>query len=285
MEKIKVWRYIEVAFKCMMRPNKYSNTFPYNCGYYDGEYLNGDCWCTNPKTIIWGEALGTPICDNYTKGYFINPSEGYAATGLPDWTGDNIMWNLCEGVTTDFSKLTPGELLLIDGDHMGIYLGWWNWNGKVYNTFEVTSNTTIADGTGFGASYVTEDGRRLGHKDGAQFGTWNRHGKLSKWIDYTGVYDGIANDVLNEMFNPKQQEPAKEEKPIALDKDSNDSDSPFSDVSSTHPKFKHIKALFDAGIVNGYKDGTFHPDEPITRADVCIIVNKALRVVSDWVTK
>lgn len=285
-KKIKLWRYIEVAFRCMMRPNKYSNKFPYNCGYFDGTYLNGDCWCTNPKTIVWGEALGTPICDNYTKGYFINPSEGYSATGLPDWTGDNIMNKLCEGVSTDFSQLTPGELLLIDGDHMGIYFGWWSWNGKIYNTFEVTANTTIADGTGFGASFVTSDGKRLSHKDGTAFGKWDRHGKLSKWIDYDGVYDGIANDVLEEIFSPKPAESVtSDSEPVVETPETEISNSPFSDVPETHPKYKHIKSLYDMGIINGYSDGTFKPDNPITRADMCIIINKALRVVSDWVTK
>jgi hypothetical protein len=38
----------------------------------------------------------------------------------------------------------------------------------------------------------------------------------------------------------------------------------FSDVNSTHWAYDEIKAAVNAGIVNGYEDGTFRPDDNIT---------------------
>ena len=34
----------------------------------------------------------------------------------------------------------------------------------------------------------------------------------------------------------------------------------------------YIQPLVDSGIINGYPDGTFKPDNPITRAEFCKIV-------------
>lgn len=52
---------------------------------------------------------------------------------------------------------------------------------------------------------------------------------------------------------------------------------PFSDVTEDNPKYKHIKACYDAGLINGYEDGTFRPDANITREDVCVIISKLLQ--------
>lgn len=52
---------------------------------------------------------------------------------------------------------------------------------------------------------------------------------------------------------------------------------PFSDVTEENPKYKHIKACYDAGLINGYPDGTFKPDADITREDICVIISKLLK--------
>ena len=49
----------------------------------------------------------------------------------------------------------------------------------------------------------------------------------------------------------------------------------------------YIQPLVDSGIINGYEDGTFKPDNPITRAEFCKIVIGALvydGVIADYVT-
>lgn len=53
---------------------------------------------------------------------------------------------------------------------------------------------------------------------------------------------------------------------------------PFSDIKN-HWSRVHIEKLFSYGIVNGFSDGTFRPDEPITRAQAAAMVSNALSVL------
>lgn len=46
----------------------------------------------------------------------------------------------------------------------------------------------------------------------------------------------------------------------------------FIDVPTDHWAYEAIRDLSDKGIINGYEDGSFKPDEPITRAEVATIV-------------
>ena len=152
--KIKAKRYIEICKKVLARATRYENSFPKNCGYFDGTYLWGDCWCFNPKTIIWGEAAGTPVCDVWTPGTMVDVANGIKKSGLPDTTGDAIMNNYCTPV--GFAKMLQDKkapcLLLITNQHMGAYIGEWTQNGKTYNTCEYTSNPNL--GNGLCPSYV-----------------------------------------------------------------------------------------------------------------------------------
>ena len=47
----------------------------------------------------------------------------------------------------------------------------------------------------------------------------------------------------------------------------------FSDVDGNSASGKAIYKLVNAGILNGYTDGTFRPNNPLTRAELCKIVN------------
>ncbi len=46
----------------------------------------------------------------------------------------------------------------------------------------------------------------------------------------------------------------------------------FPDVLRTHPAYVAVSYLSQAGVINGYPDGTFKPDYPINRAEVLKIV-------------
>lgn len=52
----------------------------------------------------------------------------------------------------------------------------------------------------------------------------------------------------------------------------------FSDIDNHWAKI-HIQKLADYGIVNGYEDGTFRPDNTITRAEAAVMVSNALSVL------
>lgn len=48
----------------------------------------------------------------------------------------------------------------------------------------------------------------------------------------------------------------------------------FKDVPETHWAYKAINELSELGLVNGYEDGTFKPDKPVTRAEVATILDR-----------
>ena len=50
----------------------------------------------------------------------------------------------------------------------------------------------------------------------------------------------------------------------------------FPDVSDKLWAYEDILAIYDAGLINGYEDGTFRPENEITRAEVMSIINRIL---------
>ena len=50
----------------------------------------------------------------------------------------------------------------------------------------------------------------------------------------------------------------------------------FKDVPETHWAYKAIEELAEKGIVNGYDDGTFRPNEPITRAEMAALMSRVM---------
>ena len=181
--KASTWR--DGTLKLLQRKLGYRNEFPWNCGLYDGDTLWGDCWCMFPKTMVWSCAAGLPVWENYTVGegrvrqvY----GDGIAKSGLPDWTGDNIFWNYCSPVT--FAGLLESmkpALLLIDGAHMGTYIGEYTIDGRIYNAAEFSPNGYINNTM---RSYVAADGGRWNYKGGTLLGYWSRAGYFAG-IDYT----------------------------------------------------------------------------------------------------
>lgn len=158
--------------------SEYISGFPYNLGRYnENKKFSWDCWNLWPKSLVWGWK------ENRVVGYYAkyDPS-----TGLGDWGGTTIM-SKCEEVSTDFSKLTPGEFLLsTDGDHAGAYIGEYIINGKCVNVVECTTSWKERRVC---FSYVTSNGKRYHYKGGAQAPTsWGKHGLLP-WIDYSVLPD------------------------------------------------------------------------------------------------
>lgn len=55
----------------------------------------------------------------------------------------------------------------------------------------------------------------------------------------------------------------------------------FSDVDSEHKNTIAIYEMAEAGILNGYEDGTFKPDNPVTRAELSVIISRTLGFKKD----
>lgn len=55
-----------------------------------------------------------------------------------------------------------------------------------------------------------------------------------------------------------------------------DAENPFPDVDSSHWAYDDILKLSASGLMQGYEDGTYHPEDMITRAEVMTVINKIL---------
>ncbi len=54
----------------------------------------------------------------------------------------------------------------------------------------------------------------------------------------------------------------------------------FKDVPTTVAYYKHVEYLYKMGVASGYADGTFHPAENVTRAQLAQLVAKAFDLMS-----
>lgn len=59
----------------------------------------------------------------------------------------------------------------------------------------------------------------------------------------------------------------------------------FSDLSETHWACQTIDQLADRGIVHGDQNGNFNPDNPITRAEVAVLVERAIEYMLQQIGK
>ena len=119
-----------------------------------------DCVCL-VKGVLWG--WDGDKNDRYGGAV-------YASDGVPD-VGTEGMIGLCKGVSTDFSALSVGELLWMQG-HVGVYVG----NGKC-----VECTPSWKDGVQVTDVLNIVSGSTVGHR-------WTKHGKLP-FVQYadTGV--------------------------------------------------------------------------------------------------
>ena len=111
-------------------------------------------------------------------------------------------------------------------------------------------------------------------------GTWTWAG------DY--IYDcyeaGIINGYEDGTYLPDNElTRAEAAKIIALTfgLSSTATESTFSDVSDTHWALKYIEACVEAGIINGYTDGTFLPGQNVTRAEMAKMIAAACGLSAD----
>jgi hypothetical protein len=51
---------------------------------------------------------------------------------------------------------------------------------------------------------------------------------------------------------------------------------PFNDIGATHWAFEAVQQLYQAGLMRGYEDGRFRPNQIITRAEAAILIDRLL---------
>ena len=179
--------------QCWSIKSVYKDSYPLNCNYYYGNGTWGsDCVC-NIKSNIWSR------CElPKTQGKFVYEPNKY---GLGDLTCKEMI-EACSDVTSDFSKKIPCELMYIPHEtnpkwgHVGLFVGDFTKkiNGVTY-TYNTIESSPIWNG-GMQSTYVDNQGRRFRCKGGEQSGVWQKHGRMTKWLDYS--------DQVKEVYTVKQ---------------------------------------------------------------------------------
>lgn len=139
----------------------------------------------------------------------------------------------CSNRGTFPASLKPASLVQNSG-HVGLYIGEHTVNGLVYNVAECT----LALAKGWLLTYVdTNTGKRYAYKGGVQLATgWANWGEFDM-IDYSEQKTQLYSDVTEDMNT-----------------------------------YKAIKWATDQGIVKGFSDGTFRPDDACTRQQICVML-------------
>ena len=140
-----------------------------------------DCICLI-KAILWN--------------WFADPNAiyggaEYKAHGVPDFPVDGNaktkgLLDYCTDVSTDFSKILPGEVLHIPG-HAGIYLGDGLCAECTYRWKDGVQITAVAN--------MGNNKKAINHR------TWNEHGRLV-WIDYQEAKKDIQYSVTLDIVRP-----------------------------------------------------------------------------------
>lgn len=119
-----------------------------------------DC-CGLIKGVLWGWD------GNLSASY---GGAGYACNGVPDLSEAGII-NACSNVSTDFSKIKPGEAVHMNG-HIGVYVG----NGLAVEATAAWEGNVLISACNCDVP-------------GYHRRNWTRHGFLP-WVDYTEVPEG-----------------------------------------------------------------------------------------------
>lgn len=127
-------------------------------------YFGFDCVCLI-KGVLWGWN------GDASKAH---GGAGYAINGVPDIDAGGMI-NVCKNLSTDFSNITPGEAVWLEG-HIGVYIG----NGQV-----IESTPSWKDGV-----QITNLTQRK----------WLKHGKLP-YIEYTENSVNNAPEITPEVNN------------------------------------------------------------------------------------
>ena len=173
MIKVKDW-IAALKHLALNRKTYYDNNFPSNCGEInpDGS-ISFDC-IGLVKSLINEPDIAYKTAP---AGYYVTPGQV-----IPDASENGILY-LCSDVSTsNFDTAVPGEYLCMYEKHAGVYVGPFQDPSGWCNVIECTVE---AFDSGVTTSWVEADGRRFDHKGGTQYGKWDAHGKLDKYIDYS----------------------------------------------------------------------------------------------------
>lgn len=154
----------------------------------------------------------------------------------------------------------------------GLSGGWLLWNGRRTVGYKDAAEDTLhyvaynADGT-FGEEKVLphvplSDCAPIQYNGKTVWYTTNDSAPVFYCLDASGVTATPANGSPSQVVSdPTPTRP-------------DGSGVSFSDVPASHPAYKDIASCVAKGAVSGYKDGTFHPNDPVTYAQIAAMAEK-----------
>lgn len=156
-------KFIEKLREIANLPTTYYSVAGGNWAKWNGSSWNFDCVILI-KSILWGWNGNK----NHAHGGAI-----YGSNGVYDDNTEGLIAR-CKNISTDFSNITPGEILWMPG-HVGVYIG----NRQVIECTAGWESKVLY-------SNVDSSGRRT--RNGSQIYSWKKHGKLP-YIDYVASSD------------------------------------------------------------------------------------------------
>ena len=122
-----------------------------------------------------------------------------------------------------------------------------------FNTFAIVDNHPgFSDTSGHYAENIINEWTEAGHVSGFPDGTFRPQANVTR-----AEFVTLLNRVNHYEF-------------------SEDGSRPFSDVLMGAWYYNDVMLSAQYGIITGYPDGLFVPDDPITRQDVCVMISKCL---------
>lgn len=228
---------------------------------YQGTYYGDTCYdMTSSELITWVK--------DFTETYKSLTGRYPAIYTASNW------WSYCIGTTTQFNRM-PLHLADYSGTAGTMPSGWMTydiWQFTDSGPFDGDSNVLNGNmndlrALASSAAYVPEGGLSpIRTQFFTDVSIYHYFYNEISWLASTGITTGwsdgtyrpgnnINRDAMAAFLyrmagSPAYTAPAK---------------SPFKDVPTTHPFYKEISWLASQGITTGWSDGTFRPNENITR--------------------
>lgn len=274
---------------------------------YEAKYLdlvdtsNGNAWVAADKdiTVYWPLPAGTGWSTNFTLLHFeglhremgvdviesgINSCD---VTPVPiENTGTHIKFTVSRAGFSPFilvwdeynTPITPipepdnSPVGLNTEDHVAYIIGYED------GTVRPGANITRAEVATIFFRLLTDETRESYWSQSSGFtdvasGAW--YNNAVSTLTRAGILDGYEDG----SFRPNASITRAEFTKIAVSffkHAGGASANPFNDVPDSAWYAEFVKAAAELGLIDGYEDGTFRPNAPITRAEACTIVNRTL---------
>lgn len=274
---------------------------------YEAKYLdlvdtsNGNAWVAADKdiTVYWPLPAGTGLSTNFTLLHFeglhremgVDDVAGHinscTVTSVPiENTGTHIKFTVSRAGFSPFilvwdeynTPITPipepdnSPVGLNTEDHVAYIIGYED------GTVRPGANITRAEVATIFFRLLTDETRESYWSQSSGFtdvasGAW--YNNAVSTLTRAGILDGYEDG----SFRPNASITRAEFTKIAVSffkHVGGASSNPFNDVPDSAWYAEFVKAAAELGLIDGYEDGTFRPNAPITRAEACTIVNRTL---------